>query len=193
MEQILRKPIIFACIPALNEGLTLGSIIVQAMKYVDEVFVCDDGSIDSTAELSIAVGANVIRHQKNMGKGAALKSLFKTIEPLNPDIVVLLDGDGQHNPDEIPKIIEPIQSRCAPFRFTFLPREEHDNYIRHIASCENVQLLPEGAEAIFEVCGGDLRRATNTLQAAASMNKPVDAKLIYSITGRASPSDVQKC
>ena len=90
------------------------------------------------------------------------------------------------------KIIEPIQSRCAPFRFTFLPREEHDNYIKHIADRENVQLLPDGAEAIFEVCGGDLRKAINTLQSAASVNKPVDAKLVYSITGRASPADVQK-
>jgi len=90
------------------------------------------------------------------------------------------------------KIIEPIQSRCAPFRFTFLPREEHDNYIKHIADRENVQLLPDGAEAIFEVCGGDLRKAINTLQSAASVNKPVDAKLVYSITGRASPADVKK-
>ena len=90
------------------------------------------------------------------------------------------------------KIIEPIQSRCAPFRFTFLPQEEHDKYVKHIADRENVQLLPDGAEAIFEVCGGDLRKAINTLQSAASMNKPIDAKLVYSITGRASPSDVQK-
>jgi replication factor C small subunit len=90
------------------------------------------------------------------------------------------------------KIIEPIQSRCAPFRFTFLPRDEHDKYVKYIAEGENVKLLADGAEAIFEVCSGDLRRAINTLQAAASMNKPVDAKLVYSITGRASPSDVQK-
>jgi len=90
------------------------------------------------------------------------------------------------------KIIEPIQSRCAPFRFTFLPREEHDKYVEHIADRENVQLLPDGAEAIFEVCGGDLRKAINTLQSAASVNKPVDATLVYSITGRASPADVQK-
>lgn len=90
------------------------------------------------------------------------------------------------------KIIEPIQSRCAPFRFTFLPPEEHDKYIRHIAKAEGVQLLPDGLEAIFEVCGGDLRRAINTLQASASMNKPVDAKLVYSVTGKASPADVQK-
>ena len=90
------------------------------------------------------------------------------------------------------KIIEPIQSRCAPFRFTFLPKEEHDDYVKHIAECENVKLLADGAEAIFEVCGGDLRKAINTLQAAASVNKPVDSKLVYSITGRASPADVQK-
>jgi len=90
------------------------------------------------------------------------------------------------------KIIEPIQSRCAPFRFTFLPREEHDKYLEYIAEKENVKLQKEGLEAIFEVCSGDLRRAINTLQAAASLNKPIDAKVIYSITGRASPADVQK-
>ncbi len=90
------------------------------------------------------------------------------------------------------KIIEPIQSRCAPFRFTFLPREEQDKYLKHIAENENVKLLKDGLDAIFEVCGGDLRRAINTLQAAASLNKPVDAKVVYSITGRAHPADVQK-
>jgi len=90
------------------------------------------------------------------------------------------------------KIIEPIQSRCAPFRFTYLPREEHDCCLRSIAEKEKVKLLPEGLNAVFEVCGGDLRKAINTLQASASLGKPVDAKVVYSITGRASPVDVQK-
>jgi len=90
------------------------------------------------------------------------------------------------------KIIEPIQSRCAPFRFTFLPREEQDKYLKHIAEEENIKLLKDGLDAIFEVCGGDLRKAINTLQAAASLNKPVDAKVVYSIAGKASPTDVQK-
>jgi replication factor C small subunit len=90
------------------------------------------------------------------------------------------------------KIIEPIQSRCAPFRFTFLPREEHDKYLKNIAEKENLKLLKDGLDAIFEVCSGDLRKAINTLQAAASLNKPIDAKVVYSITGRASPADVQK-
>jgi replication factor C small subunit len=90
------------------------------------------------------------------------------------------------------KIIEPIQSRCAPFRFSFLPREEHDKYLKHISENENVKLLKDGLDAIFEVCGGDLRKAINTLQAAASLDKPIDAKAVYSITGKASPADVQK-
>lgn len=90
------------------------------------------------------------------------------------------------------KIIEPIQSRCAPFRFAYLPREEHDCYLRGIAEKEKVKLSVDGLNAIFEVCGGDLRRAINTLQAAASLGKPVDAKVIYSISGRAHPVDVQK-
>lgn len=90
------------------------------------------------------------------------------------------------------KIIEPIQSRCAPFRFSYLPREEHDRYLKDISQKEGVKLTDEGLGAIFEVCGGDLRRAINTLQASASLGKPVDAKVVYSITGRASPADVQK-
>lgn len=90
------------------------------------------------------------------------------------------------------KIIEPIQSRCAPFRFTYLPREEHDCYLNQIAEKEKVKVSSQGLAALFEVCGGDLRRAINTLQAAASLEKPIDAKAVYSITGRASPADVQR-
>lgn len=90
------------------------------------------------------------------------------------------------------KILEPIQSRCAPFRFTFLPREEHDKYLNNITESENVVLLKDGADAIFEICRGDLRRAINTLQAAASLNQPINAKIVFSITGRASPSDVRR-
>jgi len=90
------------------------------------------------------------------------------------------------------KIIEPIQSRCAPFRFTYLPREEQDRHLRLIAEKEKLNLLDDGLDAVFEVCGGDLRRAINTLQAAASLNKPVDASVVYSIAGKAHPADVRK-
>ncbi len=90
------------------------------------------------------------------------------------------------------KIIEPIQSRCAPFRFSYLPRKEQDEYLNQIAEKEKIKLTVDGLDAIFEVCGGDLRKAINTLQAAASLEKPIDAKGVYSIAGKASPADVQK-
>ncbi len=90
------------------------------------------------------------------------------------------------------KIIEPIQSRCAPFRFTYLPREDQDAYLRHISESEKVQLEAEGLNAIFEVCGGDLRRAINTLQAAASLGKPISNEIVYSVIGRANPLDVRE-
>jgi len=89
------------------------------------------------------------------------------------------------------KVIEPIQSRCAPFRFTYLPREDHDAYLKRIAKAEGIRLLDEGLNAVFEVCGGDLRRAINTLQAAASMGKPIDEEIVYSVIGRANPADVR--
>jgi len=90
------------------------------------------------------------------------------------------------------RIIEPIQSRCAPFRFTYLPREEQDKYLRYIAEQEKVELLDEGLDAIYEVCGGDLRRAINTLQAAASLGKLVTAEIVYSVVGRAHPAEVRE-
>jgi replication factor C small subunit len=90
------------------------------------------------------------------------------------------------------KIIEPIQSRCAPFRFTYLPREEHDEYLHRIVKAEGVHIGKEGLDAIFDVCAGDLRRAVNSLQAAASLGKPITADTVYGVVGRASPADVQE-
>jgi replication factor C small subunit len=90
------------------------------------------------------------------------------------------------------KIIEPLQSRCAPFRFSYMSQEDQDRYLRNIIEKEDIKILDEGYDAIFEVSGGDLRRATNTLQAAASMGKVIDAETVYSVIGRANPEDVNK-
>jgi len=90
------------------------------------------------------------------------------------------------------KIIEPIQSRCAPFRFSYLSKEDQDVYLRRIIEKENVKILDEVFNAIFEVSGGDLRKATNSLQAAASLGKVIDAETVYSVIGRANPADVRE-
>ncbi len=89
------------------------------------------------------------------------------------------------------KIIEPIQSRCAPFRFSYLKREDHDAHLREISNHENVQLTDAGLDAIYDAFGGDLRRAINSLQAAASLGRSIDDETVYSVIGRANPMDVR--
>jgi replication factor C small subunit len=90
------------------------------------------------------------------------------------------------------KIIEPLQSRCAPFRFSYMSQQDQNRYLRNIIEKENIKILDDGYDAIFEVSGGDLRRATNTLQAAASMGKVIDAETVYSVIGHANPEDVNE-
>jgi replication factor C small subunit len=90
------------------------------------------------------------------------------------------------------KIIEPLQSRCAPFRFSYMSQEDQDRYLRNIIEKEDIKILDEGYDAIFEVSEGDLRKATNALQAAASMGKVIDAETVYSVIGRANPADVNE-
>jgi len=103
-----KKPYIVACIPAYNEGLTIAKVILKARKHVDKVIVCDDGSTDMTAEIAEALGAEVIRHKRNMGYGAAIGSLFRRAREIGADVMVTLDADGQHDPDYIPRLIKPI-------------------------------------------------------------------------------------
>ena len=102
------KPVIVACIPAYNEEKYIAKVIVETKKYVNKIIVCDDGSRDLTADIARELGAIVVRHRENRGYGAALRTLFKKALELNPDIIVTLDADGQHDPKEIPRLVEPI-------------------------------------------------------------------------------------
>ena len=107
------EPFIVVGLPAFNEENTISRIVLQAQKYADAVVVCDDGSSDLTSEIAEKLGADVIRHDRNRGYGAALKSLFERAQELNADVLVTLDADGQHNPREIPDILEPIANGVA--------------------------------------------------------------------------------
>jgi glycosyltransferase involved in cell wall biosynthesis len=99
---------VLAGIAAYNEARYVGSIVLQARQYVDEVIVVDDGSTDNTARVAELAGATVIRHDKNSGKGAAIQSILAEAKKRNPDTLVLLDADSQHDPNEIPVLIKPI-------------------------------------------------------------------------------------
>jgi glycosyltransferase involved in cell wall biosynthesis len=95
-------------IPCYNEEVAIGSLVVRASQYADRVVVLDDGSTDKTAEVARLAGADVLVHSANCGKGAALRDLFKYATQYSVDILVILDGDGQHDPDDIPKLVQPL-------------------------------------------------------------------------------------
>lgn len=97
-----------ACIPAFNESNGIRKVVAEISQFVDKVVVCDDGSNDNTKQEAEAAGAYVITHQKNIGKGAAMKSLFEFAKSANTDVIVTIDADGQFLPNEIPKMIKPI-------------------------------------------------------------------------------------
>ena len=95
------------CIPAYNEEVKIKDVIKKSLPYVDKVVVCDDGSTDDTAVVAKKAGAVVISHEKNLGYGATISTLFDYCRN-NAEIMVTLDGDGQHDPDQIPDLINVI-------------------------------------------------------------------------------------
>ena len=97
-----------AIIPAFNEEVAIGSVILRTLQYIDDVLVIDDGSEDKTKQTALLAGAHVLTHPVNYGKGIALKSGFDYVSDLSYDVIITIDADGQHNPDEIPELIKPV-------------------------------------------------------------------------------------
>ncbi|WP_405295084.1 glycosyltransferase family 2 protein [Methanobrevibacter sp.] len=104
---------IIVIIPAFNEQAAIGEVVRKSLQYADDVLVVDDGSGDNTSKIAGDAGASVLKHQTNFGKGVSLRDAFKKVDGY--DIVVTIDGDGQHNPDEIPALAEPILKDEADF------------------------------------------------------------------------------
>src|SRR5256712_3007280 len=103
------KPLsVLAAIPAFNEGTTIGSVVLRTKQYAEEVVVIDDGSRDDTAEIAALAGAHVIQHARNLGKGTAIRTAWLFARERHPEALVLLDGDHQHDPKDIPRIVDPI-------------------------------------------------------------------------------------
>jgi glycosyltransferase involved in cell wall biosynthesis len=100
-------------IPAYNEEKNIASIITKLKKITDSIIVCDDGSSDMTSEISKNLGAIVISHKKNMGYGAAIRTIFQKSVELDSDILVTFDADGQHRIDDVNKILQPLKNNEA--------------------------------------------------------------------------------
>lgn len=104
---------VVAAIPCYNTQAHIAKVIAKTKRYVDDVIVIDDGSTDKTADEAKKAGAKVISHKTNAGYGEAIKSCFAATRDGKTGIVITIDGDGQHNPDEIPGLLSPISLREA--------------------------------------------------------------------------------
>jgi glycosyltransferase involved in cell wall biosynthesis len=99
------EPKILVGIPAFNEEGSIASVVRGALPHASAVVVVDDGSTDRTSAIALESGATVIRHRANAGKGVAVATLFDHAIRAQADVLVLLDGDGQHDPAEIPTLV----------------------------------------------------------------------------------------
>ena len=99
---------LIAAIPCFNEELFIGSVVLKTRDYVDQIIVIDDGSTDKTALVAEKAGAIVISHGSNKGKGAAVSSALEYARKAGCKALVLLDGDGQHDPAYIPTLVKPV-------------------------------------------------------------------------------------
>jgi glycosyltransferase involved in cell wall biosynthesis len=104
-----------ALIPAYFEEAQIQAVARRALAQLDHVLVLDDGSTDRTSEEARKAGAEVIRHEKNQGKGAAIKTGLRELAARDFLYVLILDGDGQHLPEEIPGFLEEANRSGAPF------------------------------------------------------------------------------
>jgi glycosyltransferase involved in cell wall biosynthesis len=95
-------------IPAFNEEKNIAVLIIQLKKIADKIIVCNDGSTDLTSKIAEELGATVINHEKNLGYGAAVRSIFLKSKDLDGDILVTFDADGQHRIEDINGVIKPI-------------------------------------------------------------------------------------
>lgn len=150
------SPGVVVAIPAYNEEDSIGNVVSECRQYADEVLVIDDGSDDRTGERAKAAGATVVHHQGNKGYGAAVKSSFEKADRMGAEQLVLVDGDGQHNPADIPKLLRKqketeahivIGSRFIGEGNTTIPR-----YRRLGLAVVNTL-----TNVYFQLVGGDLR------------------------------------
>jgi replication factor C small subunit len=141
-----------------------------------------------TAAISSDVSFKIlIMDEADSLTSAAQHALRRTMEIYTRTCRFCLIGNYSEN------IIEPIQSRCSIFRFGPLSEGDMKNWITTIAKNEGVNLFEEGREAIYEVAQGDLRKATNLLQAAAATQQSeVDDVTIYAVLGKVSPGKVRE-
>jgi glycosyltransferase involved in cell wall biosynthesis len=100
-------------IPAFNEEITIGTVVLSARKYCDQVYIVNDGSVDMTSDVAKLAGATVLEMEQNSGKAAALMRGLRAAKQDGYSFIVMMDGDAQHKASDIPALVEPVLKRSA--------------------------------------------------------------------------------
>ncbi|WP_231476493.1 glycosyltransferase family 2 protein [Methanoculleus sp. MH98A] len=119
-----------AAIPCFDEEVAIGSVVLRARQHADEVLVVDDGCTDNTVKVARDAGATVISHGARKGKGQGIKSALKYAVEHDYDCLVFMDGDGQHDPGEIPLLVEQIRTDTADLVIGFRTFDQMPFYRR---------------------------------------------------------------
>ncbi len=170
-------------IPAYNEEKNIGKILVQLEKFADEIIVCDDGSSDLTGEISKKMGAIVVKHSKNLGYGAGIRSIFLKAREINADILITFDADGQHRIEDIQRVIDPILS------------DESDIVIGSRFLSDNVKNIPKyrkvGIKTITSVTNSVIEsKVTDSQSGFRAYSKKVLSEIIPSEYGMGVSTEI---
>ena len=122
-------------IPAFNEENNIAEIIKKLKKITDKIIVCDDGSCDSTGKIARDMGVLVVRHEKNLGYGAAIRSIFLKAREQKSESLITLDSDGQHRIEDIPTVFEPIKNGKADL---VIGSRFLDGYVKNVPTYRKV-------------------------------------------------------
>ena len=169
-------------IPAFNEEKNIAAIIIGLKKIADEIIVCNDGSTDSTGEIAKELGAIVINHEKNLGYGAGIKSIFLKAKEMKSEMLVTVDADGQHDVRDITKIVTPIQ-------------EDKAEIVIGSRFLEKVENIPEyrkfGIKLITKVTNLSLSQSlTDSQSGFRAYSKKVLEKLVLSDKGMGISTEI---
>tara|TARA_B100000029_G_scaffold256428_1_gene253152 strand:- start:6931 stop:7818 length:888 start_codon:yes stop_codon:yes gene_type:complete len=169
-------------IPAFNEEKNIAAIIIGLKKITDKIIVCNDGSTDSTGEIAEELGAIVINHEKNLGYGAGIKSIFLKAKEMKSEMLVTVDADGQHDVRDITKVVTPIQ-------------EDKAEIVIGSRFLEEVENIPEyrkfGIKLITKVTNLSLNQSlTDSQSGFRAYSKKVLEKLVLSDKGMGISTEI---
>ena len=169
-------------IPAYNEEGNIGTILEKLKKITKSIIVCDDGSQDSTYDIAKNSGVTMIKHEKNLGYGAAINSIFKKCVEIDTDVLITFDADGQHMIDDIKNVLEPIINNEADIVIGSRFLNKHSDMPNYRKA---------GIKFLTQVTNSTIKeKITDSQSGFRAYNKTVLEKIIPVDTGMGSSTEI---